>query len=314
MRTYEKIQKSHEGLKESQTLNVTYELLQLYYKLIDKPTDKYFQANLFVQIVSANESFFKEAIASLIDFDPKYLSNSKDLVKRVGFRFELDDIFHIAKSNITIGDFIAYSLKYSSIESLLRTFQEISELDILNQLNIVEEDIINDDDDQFLISELRPLDKNRIIKNLKEVYEIRNVISHDFLSATHKLTFDITQLKDYLLDAILLQRAVLYLCSNKIYFNQIPYETEERIKYYQQIIEEKTTELSRLYHTYKQNMNPSDRRLFQKSKKTFDKYLEADSNFSSGMVEMFFDLEFENKILLLDQRIKNISKAIRSSE
>jgi hypothetical protein len=314
MTTYERIQKSREGLKESQTMSVTYELLQLYYKLIDEPTDKYFQANLFVQIVSANESFFKEAIASLIDSDPKYLNNSKNLVKRVGFKFDLDDIFHIAKSNITIGDVIAYSLKYSSIESLLKTFQEISELDILNQLSTVEESIINDDDDQIQISETRPLDKNRIIKNLKKVYEIRNVICHDFLSATHKLTFEITQLREYLLDAILLQNAVMYLCSAKIYFIQIPFETEERIKYYQQIIEEKTAELSKLYQTYEQNMNPSDMGLFQKSKKAFDKYLEADSNFSSGMVKMFFDLEFENKILLLDQRIKNISEAIRHSE
>ncbi len=294
-------------------MNVTFELHQLYFDLIKRTDDKHFQASIFVQIVSANESFFKESISSLINFNSKYLENSKTLVKRVGFKFELDDIFHISKSNISVGNLIAYSLKYSSIESILRTFQDISELDILNQLNEVEESIINDDTDPLVISKERPLDKNRIIKNLKEVYEIRNIICHDFLAATHKLTFEIPKLIDYLLDAILLQNAVVYLCSDKIYSTLIPLDNEERIKYFQKIVEEKSGELDELYKLYEKDINPRHKDLFKDSIKAFEKYLESDSKFIGGGESIFIDLALENKILLLDQRIKNMKDEIRKT-
>jgi hypothetical protein len=313
MTTFDKIRKSKEGINNSQSLNVTYELHQLYFELIKRIDDKPFQANIFVQIVSANESFFKESIASLINFNSKYLQNSKTLVKRIGFKFELDDFFHIAKSNISVGDLIAYSLKYSSIESILRTFQDISELDILNQLNEVEESIINDDIDPLVISESRPLDKNRIIKNLKEVYEIRNIICHDFLAATHKLTFEIPKLIDYLLDTILLQNAVVYLCSDKIYSTLIPIENEERIEYFKKIVSEKTTELSDLYRIYEKDINPRHKDLFKDSINAFDNYLEVDSKFISCGESMFIDLGLENKIQLLDQRIKNMKDEIKKT-
>lgn len=313
MTTSEKIRKSKEGINDSQSMNVTYELHQLYFDLIKRTDDKHFQANIFVQIVSANESFFKESIASLINFNSKYLENSKALVKRVGFKFELDDIFHISKSNITIGDLIAYSLKYSSIESILKSFQDISELDILNQLSEVEQSIIDDDTDPLLISESRPFDKNRIIKNLKEAYEIRNIVCHDFLASTHKLTFEIPKLIDYLLDTILLQNAVVYLCSDKIYSTFIPLDNDERIKYFQKIVTEKTKELSELYSIYEKGMNPRHQELFTASKASFDKYLETDSKFVGSGEPIFIDLALENKIQLLDQRIRNIKEEIKKT-
>ncbi len=316
MTNSDKIQKSKEGIKSSQSLNVTYGLFQLYDELLNRTDDKYFQANIFVQIVAANESFFKESISSLINFNSKYLENSKAIIKKVDFKFELEDIFHISKSNITLGDLIAYSLKYSSIESLLKTFNEISEIDILNELNEVEDSIKNDfgDEPPFLISEARPLDKNRIIRNLKEVYEIRNVICHDFLSATHKLSFNISNLKDYILDTIVLHNAMVYLCSDKIYSKYIPLEHTERIKYFQEILDEKVDELNNLYVLLEDGKNEDSGLLLRESIIAFDKYLEADSKYFGGIEDFFPDLTLENKIKLLDQRIKHIIDEIKKSE
>ena len=316
MSNSDKIKKSKDGIKLSQSLNVTYGLHEIYEELLKRTDDKYFQANIFVQIVSANESFFKESISCLINFNTKYLENSKAIIKKVGFKFELEDIFHISKSTITLGDLIAYSLKYSSIESLLKTFHEISEIDVLNELSEVENSLKNDYayTEPFLISDERPLDKNRIIKNLKEVYEIRNIICHDFLSATHKLSFDISKLKNYILDTIVLHDAMVQLCSDKIYTVYIPLDYDERIKYYQGIVDEKEDELNKLYILIENGKNEEYNLLLKNSIKAFDNYLEADSKYFGNVEDMFLDLTLENKIKLIDQRIRHLKEEINKTE
>ena len=46
MNTSNKIKKSKESITESQSLNVTAELSQLYYELLQRPNDKHFKANI----------------------------------------------------------------------------------------------------------------------------------------------------------------------------------------------------------------------------------------------------------------------------
>lgn len=182
----EKIKESKDRIKNSQRLNVSSDIFNYISELEKRKNDKEFLATIPVNIVASNESFFKETFSSLIDFDEKYLNNSKSLIKRSNVKIDIEDIFHITKSTFTLGDLIAYSFKYSSIESLYKTFTEVSKLDLFRYSEELTEIIKEGFDLEDVINEERPIDKNRIFKNLIEVYEIRNVICHDYLSATHK--------------------------------------------------------------------------------------------------------------------------------
>lgn len=314
MTTSQRIQRAKASIKKSQSNNVTAGLWEIYEELINRRDDRHFQSFIFTQIVAANESFFKESIASLINLNEKFLENSKALTKKNGSKFELEDMLHISKSNITLGDLIAFSLKYSSIESLLKTFQEISELDILKMLKEIESDILDYDDLNVLINDNRPLDKNRIIKNLKEVYEIRNVICHDFLSSTHTLTIEYEKLTDYLLDAIILQDAVTYLCSNKIYSKYYKLDYDERIAQLNGILAQKQNELQVLENDISKELNEESRKQYLKSVEAFNDYLDKDSLFFGEVEDSFKDLTIENKIYLIDQRIHHLRDEIRKAE
>ena len=70
----------------------------------------------------------------------------------------MDELYHISKSTFSLGDLIAFTLKYSSIESLLKTFEAISGIDVLSELENLQKDLKEIDVDN-LISTDRPLDQ-----------------------------------------------------------------------------------------------------------------------------------------------------------
>ena len=76
MKLSEKIRTSKERIKQSQKMNVTYLLYEIYEKLEEKNEISFLQT-IPVSIVSANESYFKETFASIIDFDEKFLDKIK---------------------------------------------------------------------------------------------------------------------------------------------------------------------------------------------------------------------------------------------
>ena len=315
----EKISQSKAELKESQRMNVSLELLTFYDELKKRPSDKSFALTIPVTIVAANESFFKETFSGLIDFDKKFLENAKILIKKAGIKFELDELFHISKSSFSLGDLISYTLKYSSIESLLKTFQVISEIDIFRELETFDASMLEDIND--MVSVQRPLNKARIITNLKEAYEIRNIICHDFLSSTHKLELDNEKLANFILDAALLQYAIDDILSDKIYSKGIPLEWEERIKYFQNKVEERQKTLDSIYDAIRSSLNSDiQKKNLDENIKAFKNFLINDSNdigrfwFNEYDEDFpFEDLALEYKIKLLDQRIKILQGEINSS-
>lgn len=126
MSIFEKIRKSKDEIKYSQKLNVSSDIYNCIAELEKRKNDREFLMTIPVNIVASNESFFKETFSSLIDFDEEYLNNTKSLIKRNNVKIDIEDIFHITKSTFSLGDLIAYSFKYSSIESLYKTFTDIS--------------------------------------------------------------------------------------------------------------------------------------------------------------------------------------------
>lgn len=319
MTTSDYILQSKKDIKLSDSINVTYELLKNYEELADKKADNSFLQIIPVRIVASNESFFKETFSSLLNYKTQCLTNSKNLLKRNGTKIDLEDVLHISKSKFTIGDLVAYSLTYSSIETILKNFEEITEIKIYSELDNVGEHIKEMELDDNLINEGRPFNKGRILKNLSDTYELRNIICHDFLSASHKLTIDAETLRHYIMDAALLQESVSYLC-NKFIYNDIPLEHNERMEYFNNIIKSRLNELDDLYLDIQSTFHSEEQKInFEKNKQRFTDYINSDSNdfgfWFRGEHEdfPFDDLRLEHKIKLIEKRIEVLREDRKNS-
>lgn len=314
----EKILKSKERLSHEQVINLTSDVYNSISILKKRKKDRAFLLTIPVMIVSANESFFKETFSNLIQSSEKYLTNSKHLIKRNNVKFEIEDYYNISKSKFTLGDLIAFSFKYSSIESLYKTFVELSEIDVFENVEELTKLIEEGFELEEFVNKERPIDRNRIFKNLKEVYEIRNIICHDFLSTNHKLKLEPQKLEEYLKDTYLLQELISIICSEKIYSSMIPNSFEGQVEYYNKVLVEKEALLQTYYQQFFNYLETDkQKKNLLNSNKAFEKYLDLDSKY---LTSYFSDLDasllpFEaariaHKIKLIEQRIKNIEDEI----
>jgi hypothetical protein len=314
MKISDKIKDSKSNLKLTNRLNVTYQLYKYYQLLLETKNDENLLNIVIVNIVSANESFFKETFAALFDFDPIYIEKSKEILKRSGNRIDVEDFLNVTKSHFTLGDLIAFSLKYSSIESILKNFKEISNIDFLNSVETLEAELIESDFD-YLCNPSRPINKKRIITNLKDIYEYRNVICHDFLSSTHKLKLDYDKTLDWVLDSLLLQEAITILLSDKIYSLKIPLEENDIKEKCLKEIKECEKELNCFYDEIKSTFHSDEQLLnFEQNEIMFNQFIKNDSqNFGLWFNDYdesypFKSSYYEHKLIILRQRIEFLKK------
>lgn len=318
----EKITKSKENINHIQSINLSSDLYNMLNEIEKRKKDNDYLLSIPILIVSSIESYFKSLFSNLIDFDNIYLENSKKLIKRNNIKLDIEDIFFVTKSKYSLGDLIAYSLKYSSIESLYKTFNEITGINIFSHKEYLTKIISDGFELDDVINEDRPIDNNRIFKNLKELYEIRNIICHDFLSTKHKLNLDFEFLKECIKDAFVLQEIISIYCSEKIYSKEIPIDNKERKKYYENILKEKIELLNEYNNQFiKAFKGEIQEKNVEKNIKAFENYLENDSKY---LVTYFTDLDeslkvtfdpiiIKHKIKLIEQRIKNIENEIEYS-
>ncbi|REE78711.1 hypothetical protein BX611_3021 [Lutibacter oceani] len=315
----EKIRKSKERIKYSQKSNVT----SLIYDLIEQienNNDISFLQTIPVNIVSANESFFKETFASLIDFDEKYLLNIKSILKRNNQKIEIEDILNLSKSNFTLGDLIAYSLKYSSIENIYKTITNITEIDFFKDSKKTEKIIIEDFDLDITFDEKITIDKDRIFRNLKEVYEIRNIICHDILSTKFKLELEKEKLREYLFDTFLFHQ-IINEKLQIIWMSKEPNSCENIEEYYSNQIKLRKKVLSKLYDKIEKNLISKEQKSnLEKSKLDFEKFIKEDSlNMGNSFNKynkndiIFPELILEYELRLINQKIDNIESDIEMS-
>lgn len=322
MAIFEKITKSKENINFIQSINISSELYNLIFEIEKRKDDNDYLLSIPILIVSSNESFFKELFSSLIDFDEFYLNNSKNLIKRNNIKLDIEDLLFVTKSKFSLGDLIAYSLKYSSIESLFKTFKEISCVDIFEHKEYLTEIIDDGFELDDVINNERPIDNNRIFKNLKEVYEIRNIICHDFLSTKHKLNLEYNFLIECVKDSYVLQEIISIYCSEKIYSKDIPKDFGMQKDYYENKLNEKIKELDFYNNQFIQNFKGQDQeKNVLNNIKSFENYLENDSEYLTtyftGLTEplkmAFEPLKIQHKIKLINQRLKNIEEEIEHS-
>jgi len=315
MTTSNYILQSKANIKPSESLNITYELLKNYEELHDN-TDKSFLQIIPVRIVASNESFFKEYFGSILNHNEKYLTNSKSLLKRNGTKIELEDVLYISKSKFTIGDLVAYSLTYSSIETILKNFEEITEIKIYSELDNTP--VYFRSGDKKNKKEVYTFEKGRVLKNLKEIYELRNIICHDFLSSSHKISLNSDSLRQCIIDAVLLQQSIDYLCSKYIYID-IPLDYIERLQYFRNIIENKLIELELVYSEIESTLNSEEQKdNLTQNKELFMNYLNKDSdNLGHWFRDVSNDFPFEDlcleyKIKLIDARLEILRNEIKN--
>ena len=319
MKLSDKIRKSKERIKYSQKTNVTSLLYELKEELNVKNEISFFQT-IPVNIVSANESFFKETFSSIIDFDEKFLIKIKSVLNRNNQKIEIEDILNVSKSNFTLGDLIAYSLKYSSIENIYKTITSLTGIDFFANSKELEKILIEGYDLEIEFGKKISIDKDRIFRNLIEIYKIRNVICHDILSAKFKLDLTKKKMAEYLIDSIVFQHIVEENLQS-IWKTKEPYSSGNSEEYYRKEIELKKKKLNELYEILKKDLISEEQKLnLEKSKIDFENFLKIDSlnmgnSFHKYKKEdaIFPELILEYELRLINQRIKNIESDIEFS-
>jgi hypothetical protein len=316
MKTPQKIHDSVKGLTFDQTMNITYELLKSVDTLSQNQVDRDFLELIPIRLVAANESFFKDTIGGLIDQDIKYFENAKRLTKKMGVRIDLDEIFYLTKSKYSIGELISYSLKYSSIDTIISNYNEITGIDIYQTLEQSVKSIIDYDpssaEELLIVNSKRPFDKGRVIKNINELYEIRNVIAHDFNTTRHKLELTVDKIKEFILDNCLFIECVSTIGTDIIYSNE---ESEKRINELKIRINEKHDVLKSYYSRIRNGFKFTEQESnFLNETKAFDDYFEKGSLGISNWYRNHFlnsHLYLMQKEEFLDQRIAFIEKLIK---
>jgi len=312
----DKIYSSKKDIKPSQRINIPFELAKSYYKINDKSnTDTLFLT--IIDIVAANESFFKEKIARFIDLDHKFLENSKSLIKKNGTKIDIEDISNISKALFSVGDLIAYSLKYSSVISILNNFKSITDVDLLTEIGKIDVEVFEDENtyDPNLKNKKRPFEKSRILNNLKRIYELRNVIGHDFLASKHKLDITKNEVKEFVLDTCLFM-VCTEIIEDTIVFTDYKIGVE-RLKELEELIREKENELHEVYNTITKELHSKEQLVnLQKSIDSFKSFLNSESNNIGNWYNNegpFFELVLEHKLKLLNYRIQNLTHEIKHS-
>jgi hypothetical protein len=312
MKLSEKIKTSKERIKHSQKMNVTYLLYELYEKLEENNEISFLQT-IPVSIVSANESYFKETFASIIDFDENFLDKIKSVLNRSKQKIEIEDILNISKSHFTLGDLVAYCLHYSSIENIYKTITSLTEIDFFKNPKELEKELIEDYDLELEFEEKISVNKDRIFRNLKEIYKIRNVICHDILSTKFKLKLTKEKMKEYLIDSILFQN-IIGIELGAIWKTKKPYSEENIEKYYLNEIKLSKSRLDELYEEMEINLISDEQKVnLAKSKIDFENFIKQDSlNMGNSLRNynkddtIFPELILEYELRLINQRIMNI--------
>ncbi|XOV68272.1 MAG: hypothetical protein ACFHU9_03660 [Fluviicola sp.] len=304
-----RIIESKNGTSLSERLNISSKLYGYIINIDNRKNDLEYLKLIPTQIVASNESFFKETISSLIDYNQIYLENSKDLVKRSNIKPDLIDVLNVKKQNISLGDIIAYSLKYSSFDVIYSNLTSIASVDVFSAYDNAPFSIVEYIDLTDGILDDVKIDRSRIFQNLKDAYELRHVVCHDFLNSTIKQNFSFKKIKEYLIDCFLMQELTTIVLSEQIYLPNSKVDYHKEIESKNEIIEQL---YKRLEAEFFEDVQFERLRV---NKNLFAQFIEQDSVcFGHGFrdlshKELPFDiLIHEHKLKLLDMRINFIEK------
>lgn len=279
MTLHDKIANSKSDITFSESLNNVSELMRSYDDFVNgKIWDNHQMQFILVRIVSAFESFFKDTIGGLIDQHEKFLSNAQALIKKSGLKFDFEDIAHLSKSKFTVGDLISYSLKYSSISTILKNFNEVSGIDFLKEVDKAVVALLKEEIHPAILKE-RGFDKGRMLNNINYIYEVRNIICHDFYFTRNRLTLSVDKIKECLLDGCLFIELGYEISSTSL-FMPIGKIIEKEIKLR---LQEKRIEINRLIDKIQNDFNSQQQlKNLEMSIVAFENYLNTNASTLGG--------------------------------
>lgn len=195
------------------------DLESLKIDLINNKSENEFIKYVPIAVVACYETFFKIIFAEFIDHGEPYLTNTYKLQYERKIEIDYKTIMALHGKKLSLGDLFAFSLKYSTFDTIKSNFAIIlgENKDLFKELeNISTFDLYDkskQDEDILLIKS--KIDE--IVKDVYKIYNFRHIYSHEFNSSNRITVDDAIKLIN---SAILFLKAIERLMWDTIYKGQ----------------------------------------------------------------------------------------------
>lgn len=139
-----------------------------------------------VPVVSIFESFYKELFAKYIDSGADFSDRIRDLAiddRDISVR----NLLSVTKRTFTIGDIIAYSLKYNSFNEIRKNYEIICRCDYLEKISNYQFKLGPNDMTETLRAQQHV---SRIFSDISSMFEMRHCLIHEYPANNVNLSID----------------------------------------------------------------------------------------------------------------------------
>ncbi|MCK4395041.1 hypothetical protein KAW96_00410 [candidate division WOR-3 bacterium] len=178
------IQKQHRLLKRTgrwqQTKTKTDNIIFAYWDIKTSIHDRKIKNELYkyipIAIVACIEGWFRLTVADLIDHNPNFLNNLKTH-KALKTKYDLDVILALQEKSITLGNFIAHSIRVNKLDDIIGNLSLISGKDFVQLFEKVR---------------IQPHHKHtmaaffgtdNIFRGIQEAFEMRHIFCHELATS-----------------------------------------------------------------------------------------------------------------------------------
>lgn len=224
------------GLNNSQRISDIKELLKVFKQNNKREFDEFFRY-IPIACVACIESFYREAIKSLVDKGGIYFDNLENLLSKSGQKIDFEILSNLQKKQFTIGEFISHTLSCNNINDLQNNLSIILGLDFLGSLKKYKPIVFGEYDNESFYR----LNKNydSVISSIVKIFELRHIFCHE--SGTN-IMIDRTQLEIDLENCeLFLNNSSNFICS-KVYENW-GLTTHDKVDLLQKELETKAKEI-----------------------------------------------------------------------
>jgi len=134
--------------------------------------------HLPIMIVAAMESFFRSAVAELIDHGEPFAARAADLIESSNTKPDYPIFLAVQKKKFTIGQFISYCVPLNSLEAINVALSTLLDSDFLQLLKAEELTSKYWDSHRLSIRRIGD-DPEPIFSSVKRIVQIRNSIAHE---------------------------------------------------------------------------------------------------------------------------------------
>ncbi len=156
--------------------NIIFAYWDIKTSIHDRKTKNELYRYIPIAIVACIEGWFRLTVADLIDHNPNFLNNLK---KHEAFKtkYDLNVILALQEKSITLGNFIAHSIRINKLDDIIGNLSLISGKDFVQLFEKVK---------------IRPYHKgtmaaffgtNNIFGGIQKAFEMRHIFCHEFATS-----------------------------------------------------------------------------------------------------------------------------------